>query len=116
MDNYYMYLTFIVIVKTSFLVLTGVHVYLKVKGKADSDLDKTIEYWKERLQFVFVVLVSILLIYLFSPHMGKGVLIEPETKMLLFLFGFFLLITANWSDFINNRTTFKRVKPMARKP
>jgi hypothetical protein len=111
-----MYLTFIIIVKVSFLILAAAHIYLKVKGKANSETDKKIEYWKERLEFVFVVLMAMLFIYLFNPHTGKSILITSETKILLYLFGLFLLITANWGDFIRESNVFKRIQTAVGKP
>jgi hypothetical protein len=36
-----------------------------------------------------------LLIYLFNPRTDRSILIDYETKLLLFLFGIILLITMN---------------------
>ena len=116
MNKYTMYLTFIIMVKVSFLILAAAHIYLKVKGKENSETDKKIEYWKERLEFIFVALMAILFIYLFNPHTGKSILITSETKILLYLFGIFLLITANWGDFIKENKAFKRIQTAIGKP
>jgi hypothetical protein len=93
-----------------FLILAMAHVYLTIKGEEKSETDQKIEYWKERLEFIFVALMAILFIYLFSPRTGKSILIESETKILLYLFGLFLLITANWGEFFTESKTFKRVQ------
>ena len=102
MNNYNIYLTVIILVKVLFLILAVLHIYLTAKGKANSETDKKIEYWKERLEFVFVALMSILFIYLFNPRTG--------TSILLYLFGLFLLITAKWGEFFTESKTFKRVQ------
>jgi len=86
------------------------HIFLKVKGKADSDLDKNIVYWKERFEFVFVLLMAILLIYLFNPRKERMVMIDGETKILFYLFGFVLLITAKWGDFFHESKWFKYIQ------
>jgi hypothetical protein len=83
------------------------HIYLKVKGETDSDLDKKVFYWKERFEFIFILLMAILLIYLFNPRMERNVIINGETKLLLYLFGVVLLITANWDTFFHEAEWFQ---------
>ena len=72
---------------------------MKSIGKIDSDLDKKIVYWKKRIEFIFEILMAILLIYLFNPRHDHKSLIDQHVKILLFIFGFLLLITAKWSTF-----------------
>ena len=96
-----MYITFIFLIKIGFIIMTITHIYLQAKGKKKSDLDKNILYWKERFEFIFIAMMSILLIYLFNPRVDRSVLIDKETKILLYLFGFILLITAKWNLFTN---------------
>ena len=107
MDKYNIYITFIIIVKVAFVFLAISHIYLKVKGKENSETDKQIIFWKERLEFIFITLMAILLIYLFNPRTDKSVLIDSETKILLYLFGFILLITAKWQIFFTESKIFK---------
>jgi hypothetical protein len=83
------------------------HIYLKVKGETESDLDKKIMYWKERFEFIFILLMAMLLIYLFNPRTDRIVMIDGETKILLYLFGFVLLITAKWADFFHEAEWFQ---------
>ena len=110
MDKFNMYITFIILIKVGFVILAIAHLYLKLKHKDHTETDKTILFWKERLEFIFVALMAILFIYLFSPRTGKSILIESETKILLYLFGIFLLITAKWGEFFTESKTFKRVQ------
>jgi hypothetical protein len=44
--------------------------------------------------------MAILLIYLFNPYYNHDNLMTPETKLLLYLFGFILIIVAEWGLFI----------------
>jgi hypothetical protein len=83
------------------------HIYLKVKGESESDLDKKVFYWKERFEFIFILLMATLLIYLFSPGKERTVMIDGETKVLLYLFGVVLLITSNWADFFHEAEWFQ---------
>lgn len=106
MNKFDTYITFIFLIKIGFLIMAITHVYLKFKNKDNSDLDKRILYWKERFEFIFILLMSVLLIYLFNPRHDRSILIDNETKILLYLFGFILLITANWDNFIKESPWF----------
>jgi hypothetical protein len=102
----YIYLIFAV--KILFIILAITHIYLKNKGNTDEDLDKNIVYWKERVEFIFILLMSLLLIYLFNPSHNRN--INKETKLLLYLFGFVLIITANWTEFLDEKKWFTNVQ------
>jgi L-asparagine transporter-like permease len=110
MDKLNMYITFIIFIKVCFVILAISHLYLKLKHKDGSKTDKTIVFWKERLEFIFVILMAALLIYLFKPDSNRDILITHETKILLYLFGFILLITANWEDFIHESPFYKMLQ------
>ena len=110
MNKYDLYITLILLIKLGFILMVISHIYLKFKGKDHSDLDKKILYWKERLEFIFVLLMSFLLIYLFNPRSSRINLVDKETKLLLFLFGFVLLITANWDVFFKQSYILKYLK------
>jgi len=56
--------------------------------------------------------MSLLLLYLFNPR-KPDIVIEGETKILLFLFGFVLLITAKWDIFFQESKWFKRIQEVA---
>ena len=51
-----------------------------------------------------------LIIYLFNPKYNRENLIDYETKVLLYLFGFILLITAEWSAFFKESSWFKKLQ------
>ena len=110
MDKYTLYIYLIFAVKIGFVIMTIYHILLKVKGKSESDLDKKIIYWKERFEFIFILLMSILLVYLFNPRKDRATMIDGETKILLYLFGFVLLITAKWGDFFHEAKWFKYIQ------
>ena len=110
MDKYTMFIYLIFAIKLGFVLMAVTHIFLKVKGNTDSDLDKNVLYWKERFEFVFILLMSILLIYLFNPRRDRAIMIDGETKILLYLFGFVLLITAKWGDFFHEAKWFKYIQ------
>ena len=110
MDYYAIYISIVFLLKIVFVILASANVYLKFKNKAGSDLDKEILFWKERVEFVFIVLMSILLIYLFNPIKNKLFMINNETKLLLYLFGVVLIITADWKAFFKESGIFKKIQ------
>lgn len=110
MNKFDVYISFIFLIKIGFVIMAITHLYLKLKNKEHSDLDKKTLYWKERFEFIFTILMSILLIYLFNPIHDRSILIDHETKILLYLFGFILLITSKWDNFIKESPWFSILK------
>ena len=106
MDYLTSYINLIILIKILFILTALTHVYLKIKGKENSDLDKKVVYWKEKLEFLFIFLMALFLIYLFNPRTTKSIYINGETKLLLYLFGVVLLITADWNSFIHESKFF----------
>ena len=102
------YVMLIILVKVVFVILAVSHLYFNIKGKADSKTDKKIVFWKERIEFVFITLMSLMLIYLFNPRSNRDLELDFETKLLLYLFGFILLITAKWEIFFKESPLFKK--------
>lgn len=110
MNYFTVYISTVILVKLAFITLSVIHVYLKLKYNNTSPLDQTVVYWKERVEFIFVFLIACLLIYLFAPPQNKGVEVIGETKIVLYLFGFVLLITAKWEEFLKASPFFIRLQ------
>ena len=110
--NYYYYIYFIIFVKLIFTILLGAHFYYLAKGEKDSENIIHIEFWKNRTEFIFVISMALLLIYIFSPNKNRLHLIDYETKFLFYVLGFVLLITSDWSSFIGEGWFLKMIKKM----
>ena len=110
MDFYTTYVSAIILLKVIFVFLAVAHLYNKVKGKSNTPQDKKIVYWKDRIEFIFIIMMSLLVIYLFNPRSSKPILLDKETKLLLYLFGFMLLITAKWKTFFGESTLLKQIQ------
>lgn len=115
MNKYDMYVTAIFVIKIGFILMAITHVYLEMKGKEKTDLDKKILFWKERFDFIFTALMSVLLIYIFNPRYNNFNLIDKETKVLFYLFGFVLIITAKWRIFFEQSPLLKISKLLLNK-
>ena len=104
-----MFITFILTVKIIFILLSIYQVYLKIKHKKNTPTYKKTHYWRERFEFIFVISMAILLIYLFRPS-NANPQINAETKILLYLFGFVTILIANWEVFIHEAPWFQEVQ------
>jgi hypothetical protein len=107
MNYFSAYIYSIIGIKFIFILMAVTHIILKIKGELGSDLDNKILYWKERIEFVFIILMAILLIYIFNPRMPHTNLLNFEVKLLFYLFGFILIITADWGVFFHESKWFK---------
>ena len=107
MDYYTIYIYVIFLIKIVFFILASTHLYLKIKNQNGSNLDKESLFWRERTEFIFVVCMSLLLIYYFRPGHMKP--IDSETSLLFFLFGWILIITAKWSDFFASAKWYSNI-------
>ncbi len=94
------YITTIFIIKICFIILVVIDLYYKIKGEEHSIAVKKITYWKERFEFVFIILMSALLVYIFNPRHSKLHLIDTEMTILFYLFGIVLVVSSKWHHFI----------------
>jgi len=110
MDYFASYIFLIFIFKVIFIIMSFTARYLKFKKQDNSPLYKLITYWKGRVEFIFIFLMALLLIYLFNPRINRTNMINNETRLLLFLFGFVLLLTADWSNFFDESMWFQNLQ------
>ena len=112
MNKYNFFIFFIIFLKIVFISLSLISIYLKRTTKEkpetqeDSKLIIQIDYWEMRFEFIFNIMMSILLIYVFNPNSNNLYLITNETKFLLYLFGIILIIKSNWSEFFKESSWF----------
>ena len=69
--------------------------------------DAKLIYWKERTEFIFIVSMSILLIYHFRPGHFKP--ISKETGIIFCLFGWIMILTAKWDLFLSEAPWYKKI-------
>lgn len=107
MNSFNYFITFIILVKVLFIIASLTHLYFKIKKDEENTINMTALYWRGRLEFVFTICMAVLLIYLFNPHYHNEKMITYETKLLLYLFGFILIIIAEWGQFIKENKLIK---------
>ncbi len=110
MNKFDIYITLIIIIKIIFICLAVYGIILKHKNPNDKKKIASITFWKERIEFLFIALMSSLLIYLFNPRYNNMGMITNETKILLYLFGFILILTADWGLFIKESPFVMNIK------
>lgn len=64
---------------------------------------------KEQTEFVFIFLTSILMIAIFYPRQNNMKYINEHVKLLFYLFGWILIITANWSLFFHESVALQKI-------
>jgi len=95
-------ITIIIILKVIFIILLITQFYFKYKQPNNTKLLNNLDFWRNRIEFIFIFLMSLLLIYLFNPRINRIYMIDTETRLLLYLFGFILIISADWENFLYN--------------
>jgi len=83
-----------IIIKIIFVLSLVTLFYLKIKKKTDTPFYKKTDSVRKNSDYWFKISMSFLIIYLFFPHKNKEfTLIHHEERILLFIFGWFLLIS-----------------------
>jgi len=110
---YSAFIIYVIIVKIAFIFLSITKIIVKHRNPTNTKVIETLEFWRERTEFIFIICMAILLIYLFHP--GAKIQIDGETQILLYLFGVILLITAKWGIFFKESPTIKEIQSILSK-
>ena len=86
---YIIYIYSLILIKLIFLVTL---IVLKIENKPSKQLESVNEITKN----LFMGMLAVLMIYLFHPKRNSDVLIQGETKLMLFLFGVISLLEIPW--------------------
>jgi len=111
MKGYDYFVIFIVAVKALYVSLALYLFYLKEmrhgsregSGAKEMETISRVSYWKERVELVFIVNMSILLVYLFYPWREKPLPIDGDARSLLFAYGIVILFAAKWWSVFRGR-------------
>jgi hypothetical protein len=105
MKLYTAYISLIFLVKIIYFIFALLIIYYTKKN--NEELKEIFTYWKHHIEFLFIALMSLLLIILFNPFYNGLKLIDYETKLLLFVYGIIIIIGAQWSLFFKESMVFK---------
>ena len=99
-------------IKALFLFSTLSNLFLTKIIKNDILIEKyskILNKIKEQTEFVFIILTSILLIAIFYPRQNNMKYIDNHVKLLFYLFGWILIITAKWNLFFQESIILKKI-------
>jgi len=96
------FVMFIILVKVVYsIAYYGNLVVSNISDTFSHEYDEIILYWKHMSEFIFILSMSILLIYHFFPDrvsfIQKPILVDKETRLLFVLYGTILIFTADWT-------------------
>ena len=96
------FVMFIILVKVVYsIAYYGNLVVSNISDTFSHEYDEIILYWKHVSEFIFILSMSILLIYHFFPDrvsfIQKPILVDKETRLLFVLYGTILIFTADWT-------------------
>ena len=95
--NYYNNFILCVFLSKILFVVCGVwHFILVRKNKGENELSLRLSTLKEYFEFIFLASMALLSMYLFNPLAEIRPAINRETRLLLFIFGFIVLINCKW--------------------
>lgn len=100
------YVTIVFVIKIIYIILA---LLLAFRPAQISDYH-LISYWKHRVEFIFVALMALLLIFLFNPFTSRIDKIDNESRTLLYLFGFVLLVGAHWRAFFSESANIVEIQ------
>ena len=86
--------------KLIFISSTLLHKYVNYnKDSIFYKYDDKLVYIRELTEFIFIGLMCALMIFVFHPRKDHMEYMNKEIKLLMYLFGWVILVTADWSGF-----------------
>lgn len=113
LDDYLVPLIYIIIgIKVLFLLSALSNIFLTKIIKNDKliqTFSHKLETIKHQTEFAFIFLTSILMIAIFNPRENNMKYINHHVKLLFFLFGIILIVTAKWGLFFHESIITKKI-------
>ena len=99
MNKYDYFIAYIVLNKILFVLFGVWHFFLVRENAGETELSYKLNVWKEYFEFMFVISMALLCLYLFNPIVDVRPAINYETRVLLFVFGWIVFINCKWDLF-----------------
>jgi len=100
------FIDILIFIKIVFFINVIIYLYLKYFTKLHS-YEKIIKYIITRINFIFSISISILLIFIFGPHHNNIIYVTTDMSVLFYIFGILLFITSNWEIYFKEPIWFK---------
>ena len=99
-SGFYTFINFIIFIKFLFFIFSVLKLYVHYKHEdPENPIVEWIEYWNERLEFIFIISMAIICIVLFNPFYKGTLVVDRHVQVLLFIYGFIILAKSNWETF-----------------
>lgn len=102
MNKYDYFIAYIVLNKILFVLFGVWHFFLVRENAGETELSYKLNVWKEYFEFMFVISMALLCLYLFNPIVDVRPAINYETRVLLFVFGWIVFINCKWDLFFGH--------------
>ena len=97
-DSYFdIFVILAIISKILFISIVLIESYFKYAKPEEEEIIELCRSIKKRFRTVFIIMMSILMAFLFNPFCNYHLLLNRESKILLYTFGLTLLIFLGWS-------------------
>lgn len=113
LNNYLVpFIYLIITIKALFLFSILANIFI-TKFLKDSNIISKYSYFlstiKEQTEFIFILMTSVLMIAIFYPKQNNLKYINDHVKLLFYLFGWILIITAKWDLFFKESIIIKQI-------
>ena len=99
-EPYVTFLFIILLVKFVFFMTTIIIIIFSRISPSNIHIDK-LHKFHQYIYYIFAVLVSILLIYLFAPYKNLDYRIDKETKLLIYVYGWITILFLTKQQLVN---------------
>jgi hypothetical protein len=105
------FILFIILTKICFLFFASGDAVLHRSSNTyiNTVVAPAFSYYKSTTEVIYIVSMSILIIYIFKFRKEGITGVENTVGTLLFLFAAVLIITANWSIFFKNKIWYEKI-------
>jgi hypothetical protein len=98
--TYDYYVSFIIFIKLLFIITAIITLGLKLKIKNTKNTNSSnlvntyniLTKWKKIFELIFIISLAFICIIVFCPFYGDVVFIDRHTRILLFLYGFIIIL------------------------
>jgi phosphatidylglycerophosphate synthase len=108
LNLYDIFILFIFLIKIIYFILAIFALWYQEKNKVKYD---KLEFWKNNVEFIFTILICILIIIIFNPFINNLHLLNRETNILLVAYALITIYTAQWETFIKKSFIYNILFP-----
>jgi hypothetical protein len=108
----------LIFIKIVFVILEIIKLVMKKSNHDTTQIYNIINYINHRLEFIFIIGTSLLIMYVFIPQRlsflssSNNNIIDYETRFLIFCYSFIIILSANWKLFIKSSYILNKINDL----